>query len=173
MIRLRGQIGIGHVRYPTAGSNDAAESQPFYVDSPFGLALIHNGNLTNYDQLKEEVKRIDLRHLNTKSDSELLLNIVADALRSVKSPILTPEKVFEAMQKVYSRLKGSYCVIVLIAGYGMVAFRDPYGIRPLVFGKREQEMMPEYISLRKVWLSILLATIWLRMFSLERFILLI
>jgi amidophosphoribosyltransferase len=146
MIRLRGSMGIGHVRYPTAGSSDAAEAQPFYVNSPFGLAMIHNGNLTNYDELKKEVLKVDLRHLNTKSDSELLLNIFARALREVESTQLTPETIFKAMEGVFKRLRGSYSVIGIIADYGMVAFRDPYGIRPLCIGKREEsEIIPEYI----------------------------
>lgn len=149
MLRLKGNLGIGHVRYPTAGSADAAEAQPFYVNSPFGISLIHNGNLTNYDELKQEVLKIDLRHLNTKSDSELLLNVVAQSLRNVlrahKSDVMTSEILFEAMKLVFGRLKGSYSVIMMIAGYGLVAFRDPYGIRPLVFGKREHTVMPEYV----------------------------
>ena len=145
MIRLKGNIGIGHVRYPTAGSYDAEEAQPFYVNSPFGVALIHNGNLTNYEELKNEVLKVDLRHLNTKSDSELLLNILARALRMVNATVLTPGKIFEAMHIVFKRLKGSYSVIAIIAGYGILAFRDPYGIRPLIFGKRSQTMLPEYI----------------------------
>lgn len=149
MLRLKGNMGIGHVRYPTAGSADAAEAQPFYVNSPFGISLIHNGNLTNYDELKQEVLKIDLRHLNTKSDSELLLNVVAqslrNALRAHKSDVMTTEILFEAMKYVFSRLKGSYSVIMMVAGYGLVAFRDPYGIRPLVFGKREHTVMPEYV----------------------------
>lgn len=145
MIRLKGSMGIGHVRYPTAGSQEAAEAQPFYVNSPFGLALIHNGNLTNYDELKQEVLRIDLRHLNTKSDSELLLNVLARSLRLLNTTELTPEKIFKAMETVFRRLKGSYSVIALIADYGMLAFRDPYGIRPLCFGKKDHEIRPEYI----------------------------
>ncbi len=145
MLRLRGNIGIGHVRYPTAGSHDAAEAQPFYVSSPFGLALIHNGNLTNYNELKEEVKRIDLRHLNTQSDSEVLLNVIAQSLRDFKPTEFTPELLFNAMKRVFQRLKGSYSVIALVADYGMFAFRDPYGIRPLAFGQRSHELMPEYI----------------------------
>lgn len=151
MIRLRGNVGIGHVRYPTAGSYDAAEAQPFFVNSPFGIALIHNGNLTNYAELKEEVLKVDLRYLNTKSDSELLLNVVAQAIRDVlrgkevQTYTITPEILFESMETVFKRLKGSYSVIVLIAGYGLMAFRDPYGIRPLSFGKRETDMLPEYI----------------------------
>lgn len=145
MIRLRGNMGIGHVRYPTAGSYDAAEAQPFYVNSPFGISLIHNGNLTNYKELKEEVLKIDLRHLNTKSDSELLLNIVARSIRLVNPTVLTPEKIYEAMELVYKRLKGSYSVVSMIADYGLLAFRDPYGLRPLVLGKREGGILPEYI----------------------------
>lgn len=144
MMRLRGNMGIGHVRYPTAGSQDAAEAQPFYVNSPFGLALIHNGNLTNYDELKKEVLKVDLRHLNTKSDSELLLNVFARALRLLNVNVLTPEKIFTAMETVFKRLKGSYSVIAVIANFGMVAFRDPYGIRPLCFGKKTTALMPEY-----------------------------
>lgn len=149
MLRLKGNMGIGHVRYPTAGSADAAEAQPFYVNSPFGISLIHNGNLTNYEELKQEVLKKDLRHLNTKSDSELLLNIVAQSLRNTlrahKSDVMTVEILFEAMKVVFDRLKGSYSVIMMIAGYGLVAFRDPYGIRPLVFGKREHTLMPEFV----------------------------
>lgn len=151
MLRLRGTVGIGHVRYPTAGSYDAAEAQPFFVNSPFGIALIHNGNLTNYDELKSEVLKVDLRYLNTKSDSELLLNVVAqgirDTLRSkrVRTYSITPEILFAAMENVFKRLKGSYSVIAVIAGYGLMAFRDPYGIRPLSFGMRKTEMLPEYI----------------------------
>ncbi len=145
MVRLRGNLGIGHVRYPTAGSYDAEEAQPFYVNSPFGVALIHNGNLTNYNELKNEVLKVDLRHLNTKSDSELLLNVLASSLRMLNVAVLTPEKIFEAMHIVFKRLKGSYSVIAMIADYGILAFRDPYGIRPLVFGKRSQTMLPEYI----------------------------
>ena len=145
MLRLKGNMGIGHVRYPTAGSNDAAEAQPFYVNSPFGLALIHNGNLTNYDELKQEMLKKDLRYLDTKSDSELLLNVFARSLRLVNAMVLTPEKIFEAMEMVFKRLKGSYSVLALIADYGMVAFRDPYGIRPLSFGKRKKDLMDEYI----------------------------
>lgn len=145
MLRLRGNIGIGHVRYPTAGSYDAAEAQPFYVNSPFGLALIHNGNLTNYDELKQEVIKVDLRHLNTKSDTELMLNILGRSLRLINTTVLTPEKIFEAMEMVFKRLKGSYSTIALIADYGMLAFRDPYGIRPMVFGKRMEGIVPEYI----------------------------
>lgn len=144
MIRLKGSIGIGHVRYPTAGSYDAAEAQPFYVNSPFGMSLIHNGNLTNYDELKQEVSKVNIRHLNTKSDSELLLNVIANEILNLHTNVLTPKLLFKAMETVFKRLKGSYSVIALIANYGIVAFRDPYGIRPLCFGKRETDLIAEF-----------------------------
>lgn len=145
MIRLLGNIGIGHVRYPTAGGYDVAEAQPFFVNSPFGIALIHNGNLTNYEELKEEVSKKNIRYMNTTSDSELLLNVLANEILELKKKELTPDLLFSAMEMVFKRLKGSYAVIALIAGYGMIAFRDPYGIRPLCFGRRETDMVPEYM----------------------------
>lgn len=145
MMRLTGNIGIGHTRYPTAGSYNAAESQPFYVNSPFGIAIVHNGNLTNYDELKKQVVESDMRFLNTKSDSEVLLNVMAHEMRSLGVKKMTPEHIFKAMKGVYKRLKGSYCVTALIAGHGLVAFRDPYGIRPLVLGKRETKMTDDYL----------------------------
>lgn len=146
MIRLKGHIGIGHVRYPTAGGYDAAEAQPFYVNSPFGIALIHNGNLTNHADLKEEVEKVNIRYLNTTSDSEVLLNVLANEILNLKTTKLTPDGLFKAMETVYKRLKGSYAVIAMIAGYGLLAFRDPYGIRPLVIGKRTgRGTMPEYM----------------------------
>ncbi|MBA4337152.1 amidophosphoribosyltransferase [bacterium] len=144
MLMLTGNIGMGHTRYPTAGSYKASESQPFYVNSPFGIALVHNGNLTNYEELKKQVTESDMRFLNTKSDSEVLLNVVAHEIRSLEVKKMTPEHIFKAMKGVYKRLKGSYCVIALIAGHGLVAFRDPYGIRPLVLGKRTSKMTDEY-----------------------------
>lgn len=146
MVRLKGSMGIGHVRYPTAGSHDAAEAQPFYVNSPFGLTLIHNGNLTNAEQLKKDVIRHNIRYLNTTSDSEVLLNVVADELLKLHKLQLKPRDVFRAMQGVFKRLTGSYSCLMMIAGYGMVAFRDPHGIRPLIFGERKDGgMMKEYI----------------------------
>lgn len=146
MIRLKGNMGIGHVRYPTAGGYDAAEAQPFFVNSPFGIALIHNGNLTNYDTLKEEVLRQNIRYLNTKSDSEILLNVLANEILALNKIELTPDLLFKAMETVFKRLKGSYSVIAIIAGYGLLAFRDPYGIRPLAVGQRSKEsLLPEYI----------------------------
>jgi amidophosphoribosyltransferase len=145
MLRLKGTIGIGHVRYPTAGCYDAREAQPFFVNSPFGIALIHNGNLTNYEKLKKEVIQKNARYLNTTSDSEVLLNVLANEILSLGTSDLTPELIFRAMKKVFGRLTGSYAVIALIANHGMLAFRDPNGIRPLCFGKRNGSLMNEYI----------------------------
>ena len=139
MAQLLGHYGIGHVRYPTAGSDDRAEAQPFYVNSPFGLALAHNGNLTNADTLRDELFREDLRQLNTGSDSEILLNVLAHELRNkVDSGTLKlrPEDVFSAVREVFKRCRGAYSVVVLIVGYGLLAFRDANGIRPLVIGQR-------------------------------------
>lgn len=137
MIRLQGNLGIGHVRYPTAGSDSAAEAQPFYVNSPYGIMLAHNGNLINTDQLRQELREKDLRHVNTGSDSEVLLNIFADALQRRNKMQIEPEDVFAAVKTVHQRCIGAYAVVALIAGFGVVAFRDPLGIRPLVYGKRE------------------------------------
>ncbi|OGI39650.1 MAG: amidophosphoribosyltransferase [Candidatus Muproteobacteria bacterium RBG_16_64_10] len=145
MLGLKGQMGIGHVRYPTAGCDSPAEAQPFYVNSPFGLALAHNGNLTNCDQLRDELYREDLRHLNTESDSEVLLNVFAHELQAVAKLKLTPEQVFRAVSAVHRRARGAYAVTMLIAGCGILAFRDPYGIRPLVYGKRETDLGPEHM----------------------------
>lgn len=136
MKRLDGNIGIGHVRYPTAGSSSESEAQPFYVNSPFGIALAHNGNLTNAKSLKKELFDEDLRHINTGSDSEVILNIFAHELQNVCEAKLTPEAIFQAIKKVHQRCRGGYAVVAVVAGHGIVAFRDPNGIRPLVFGKR-------------------------------------
>ncbi len=136
MLALQGNMGIGHCRYPTAGCDSPAEAQPFFVNSPFGLALAHNGNLTNADQLREQLVRDDLRHLNTDSDSEVLLNIFAHELAAVAHLKLTPEQVFQAVQAVHRRCRGAYAVTILIAGFGILAFRDPHGIRPLIYGRR-------------------------------------
>ena len=145
MRALTGNMGIGHCRYPTAGCDSPAEAQPLYVNSPFGLALAHNGNLTNADQLKDELVREDLRHLNTDSDSEVLLNIFAHELAAVARLKLTPEQVFRAVEAVHRRCRGAYAVTMLIAGFGILAFRDPSGIRPLVLGKRDTELGTEYM----------------------------
>lgn len=136
MLRLQGTMGIGHVRYPTAGSNSEVEAQPFYVNSPYGILLAHNGNLTNADELRKELQEDDLRHLNTSSDSEILLNVFAHALQKQHKKNIDPEDVFAAVSQVHERCKGAYAVVILIAGFGLVAFRDPYGIRPLIYGKR-------------------------------------
>ncbi|MDW5377086.1 amidophosphoribosyltransferase [Halomonas sp. HP20-15] len=136
MTRLKGNLGIGHVRYPTAGSSSEAESQPFYVNSPYGLALAHNGNLTNSDQLKQELYTTDLRHINTSSDSEVLLNVFAHELGK-QGHHLNPEDIFDAVRRVHRRCRGGYAAVAMINGFGMVAFRDPQGIRPVVFGSRQ------------------------------------
>jgi amidophosphoribosyltransferase len=144
---LLGACGIGHTRYPTAGSAwSAAESQPFYVNSPFGIVLGHNGNLTNTDQLKSDLFRQDLRHVNTNSDSEVLLNVLAHELHEGASNYkLDPATIFAAVSGVHRRCRGAYAVVAMIAGYGLLAFRDPYGIRPLVYGKMETEHGTEYL----------------------------
>ena len=146
MRALLGNVGIGHCRYPTAGSAySAAESQPFYVNSPFGIVLAHNGNLTNTEQLKEELFRLDLRHINTNSDSEVLLNVLAHELeRAAGHGRLDAESVYAAVAAVHRRCRGAYAVVAMIAGLGLVAFRDPYGIRPLVIGRAETPQGTEY-----------------------------
>ncbi|MEL0130072.1 MAG: amidophosphoribosyltransferase [Betaproteobacteria bacterium] len=138
MRALVGNSGIGHCRYPTAGSANAFdEAQPLYVNSPFGIVLGHNGNLTNSQKLKEELFRQDLRHVNTNSDSEILLNVFAHELQKASAGInLTVEAIFTAITGVHNRVRGAYAVVAMIAGYGLIAFRDPYGIRPLVYGSR-------------------------------------
>ena len=138
MRRLQGQIGIGHVRYPTAGSSSAAEAQPFYVNSPYGIALAHNGNLTNSRELKIRCEEAH-RHVNTSSDSEILLNIFAWKLSLINAPEVTAGEVFEAIRGVNEEIVGAYAVVALIIGGGLVAFRDPLGIRPLVLGSRVSE----------------------------------
>jgi len=147
MRTLIGFSGIAHTRYPTAGSAwSAAESQPFYVNSPFGIVLGHNGNLTNTEQLKNDLFRQDLRHVNTNSDSEVLLNVLAHELQETATNYkLDPSTIFAAVSGVYRRCRGAYAVLAMIAGYGLVAFRDPYGIRPLVFGRAEVEGGYEYM----------------------------
>lgn len=145
MMRLIGRMGIGHIRYPTAGCSSSAESQPFYVNSPFGIALAHNGNLTNTKVLKDALFKSDRRHLNTDSDSEVLLNVLAHELQ--RSGKLSPqaEDIFDAVHHVHKRVTGAYAAVAMIAGVGMLAFRDPYGIRPVVIGKRESAEGTEYV----------------------------
>ena len=147
MRNLSGNWGIAHCRYPTAGSAyNAAEAQPFYVNSPFGLMLAHNGNLTNADELKRDMFLQDLRHMNTNSDSEVLLNVLAHELQAASTKYqVEAETIFKAVAGVHRRIKGAYAVVAMIAGYGLLAFRDPYGIRPLVIGKNETPEGPEYL----------------------------
>jgi len=139
MKKLLGNVGIGHVRYPTAGSSSAAEAQPFYVNAPYGIALAHNGNLTNTQELGEEMRRVDLRHINTTSDSEILVNILAHELQTQGKLIPTPSDIFAAVKAVHKRIKGGYAVVAMITGFGVLAFRDPHGIRPLIYGLRETD----------------------------------
>ncbi|MGV8852958.1 MAG: amidophosphoribosyltransferase, partial [Rhodoglobus sp.] len=139
MRNLVGTSGLGHVRYATKGNAfNENEAQPFYVNAPYGIILVHNGNLTNTQQLTDELFRIDRRHLNTTSDTELLVNVLANELQEqVSGNDLDPEQVFTAISRVHDRVEGSYAAIALIAGHGLLAFRDPYGIRPLVLGRRQ------------------------------------
>jgi amidophosphoribosyltransferase len=144
---LPGTVGLGQVRYPTAGNAySEEEAQPFYVNAPFGIVLVHNGNLTNAHALKKELFDIDRRHINTESDTEVLINILAHEIEGAARNLpLSPDELFKAVSAVHRRVKGSYAVVALIAGYGLLAFRDPYGIRPLCFGTMEgpqgQEVM--------------------------------
>lgn len=136
MQRLTGNMGIAHVRYPTAGSSSPAEAQPMYVNSPYGITLAHNGNLTNAAQLEADLFRTDLRHVNTASDSEILLNVFAHELHRIHALKLRAEHVFEAVSQVHERVKGAYAAVSMVIGGGIVGFRDPHGIRPLVYGRR-------------------------------------
>jgi amidophosphoribosyltransferase len=147
MRSLPGFSGIGHVRYPTAGSAaDSEEAQPFYVNAPFGIMLAHNGNLTNSAQIKEEMFRRDLRHINTESDSEVLLNVLAHELQEAAHGVtLDPDTIFKAISGLHRRVRGAYACVAEIAGYGLVAFRDPYGIRPLCYGTSETNTGTEYL----------------------------
>jgi amidophosphoribosyltransferase len=145
MKKLHGNIGIGHARYPTAGTSSSAEAQPFYVNSPYGISLAHNGNLTNTEKLKQEVFESDLRHVNTTSDSEVLLNVLAHELHLEGKLTPTPEDIFNALERVYKRIEGGYAVVALITGYGILAFRDPDGIRPLIYGSKQTDNGIEYM----------------------------
>ncbi|MDD5298504.1 MAG: amidophosphoribosyltransferase [Rhodocyclaceae bacterium] len=147
MRNLAGNWGIGHCRYPTAGSAyNAAEAQPFYVNSPFGIMLAHNGNLTNSEALKEEMFRQDLRHVNTNSDSEVLLNVLAHELQAAaRGAQLDADTVFTAVAGVHRRVRGAYAVVAMIAGFGLLAFRDPFGIRPLIIGRNVMPAGTEYL----------------------------
>lgn len=145
MLRLTGNVGIGHVRYPTAGCSSSAEAQPLYVNTPYGICLAHNGNLTNATALKDEIFLTDRRHLNTDSDSEVLLNIFANELQRIGKLRLCPDDIFEAVSAVHKRCHGAYAAVALISGYGIVGFRDPNGIRPVVYGKRETAAGTDYM----------------------------
>lgn len=145
MMKLKGNMGIAHVRYPTAGCTSSAEAQPFYVNSPFGLTLAHNGNLTNTEELKYQVFMDDQRHINTDSDSEVLLNVFAHELAQFGKLKLTVDDVFQAVNAVHKRCRGAYAVVVMIAGFGVLGFRDPHGIRPIVFGQRKTEDGIDYM----------------------------
>ena len=145
MNELQGSIGIGHCRYPTAGTYSNCESQPFYVNSPYGMVLAHNGNLTNTERLKAEVFQNDLRHLNTESDSEVLLNVLAHELAASGSIKLEQKDIFDAVRRVHQRVRGAYAVVAVIFGHGLVAFRDPFGIRPLILGHRRSLFGDEYM----------------------------
>ncbi|MCH9690733.1 MAG: amidophosphoribosyltransferase [Gammaproteobacteria bacterium] len=145
MHRLTGNFGIGHVRYPTAGDSGPENAQPFYVNAPYGIAMSHNGNLTNTNEVAAEIFKQDLRHINTTSDSELLLNVFAHELHKLGKLKPQAEDIFTAMKVLHRRVRGGYACIAMIVGYGIVAFRDPHGIRPLVYGKRETAKGYEYM----------------------------
>lgn len=145
MMRLQGNAGIGHVRYPTAGSSSVSEAQPFYVNSPYGLTLVHNGNLTNSAELKDKLFKLARRHVNTNSDSEALLNILAYHIDHIDKELLDPQDIFTAVKATNRDVRGAYACIAMIIGHGLVAFRDPNGIRPLVLGKREENGRTEYM----------------------------
>jgi len=145
MLELTGTLGIGHVRYPTAGCSSSAEAQPFYVNSPYGITLAHNGNLTNVEKLKAELYQSDLRHINTESDSEVLLNVFAHELQSCGSLNINADEIFTAVTETHKRIEGAYAVVAMLTGKGIVGFRDPRGIRPVVYGKRETADGAEYM----------------------------
>ncbi|WP_318519154.1 amidophosphoribosyltransferase [Photobacterium leiognathi] len=145
MQRLQGTVGIGHVRYPTAGSSSASEAQPFYVNSPYGISLAHNGNLTNAADIRETLFEQAKRHVNTTSDSEILLNILANQLEHCQSYPISPDEIFTAIAEVHRIVKGAYAVVAMVIGHGLIAFRDPNGIRPLCIGKREEQGKIEYM----------------------------
>ena len=145
MLNLKGNMGIGHVRYPTAGYASSAEAQPFYVNSPYGITLAHNGNLTNGEILKRELFLDDLRHLNTDSDSEVLLNVLAHELQQQGKLRLEVDDVFDAVKKLHQRCRGGYAAVAMITGFGILGFRDPNGIRPIVIGERITKSHKDYM----------------------------
>ena len=145
MEKLIGDMGIGHIRYPTAGSSSEAEAQPFYVNSPYGIAFAHNGNLTNAESLAKEIFEQDLRHINTNSDSEILLNILASEIAEGQKHRINERDIFKAVTKLHKRVKGAYAAIGMIPGYGIFGFRDPNGIRPLILGERTTKKGTKYM----------------------------
>ncbi|MBT3205679.1 MAG: amidophosphoribosyltransferase [Gammaproteobacteria bacterium] len=145
MAKLYGNMGIGHVRYPTAGCSSSAEAQPFYVNSPYGISLAHNGNLTNIETLKADLYAEDRRHINTESDSEVLLNVLAHELQVSGKLKLNVDDIFQAVKATHKRIEGAYAVVAMITGKGILAFRDPFGIRPVVYGKRETDTGTEFM----------------------------
>src|SRR6202167_2642487 len=145
MMELKGNIGIGHVRYPTAGCDRVSEAQPFYVNAPYGICLAHNGNLTNASELAAILIHEDRRHLNTSSDSEVLLNVFASELQRVGTPRVTPADIFAALNAVYRRCRGGYALVAMVIGHGIIGFRDPHGIRPLVLGRRDTPRGTEWM----------------------------
>ena len=145
MVKLKGNMGIAHVRYPTAGCSSSSEAQPFYVNSPFGVTLAHNGNLTNAEALKKELFIEDQRHLNTNSDSEVLLNVFAHELQQSGKLELNKDDIFKAVEGVHQRCKGAYAVVIMIPNIGIIGFRDPHGIRPIVFGERKTGQGSEFM----------------------------
>jgi amidophosphoribosyltransferase len=156
MLALRGSVGIGHCRYPTAGSEGSSEAQPLYVNSPYGIALAHNGNLINTDALRRQVFEDDRRHVNTDSDSEVLLNVLAHELQILDRRQLTPDHIFKAVAGTHARCVGGYAAVAMLLDYGVLAFRDPHGIRPLVLGERDTASGKEYaVASESVALDIL------------------
>ena len=146
MRELHGHMGIAHCRYPTAGNSSSAEAQPFYTNTPYGLCLAHNGNLTNCDEIRQHM--VDsLRHTNTTSDSELLLNVLANELMATAAPkeAMSPEDVFGAVRRLHKQVRGGYAAVAMVSAGGIIAFRDPYGIRPLVFGTRTSGGVTDYL----------------------------
>ena len=146
MIGLRGSMGIGHLRYPTAGSRDRELAQPMYVNSPYGISISHNGNLTNKDEISQILTDENLRYLSTDSDSEVLLNVFAHELQKQGTSSPTQKEIFKAVRATHKRIRGAYSVIFMINGVGIVGFRDPFGIRPLIFGSKENDLLgPDYM----------------------------
>ncbi|MCU0833033.1 MAG: amidophosphoribosyltransferase [Chromatiaceae bacterium] len=162
MLQLRGNTGLGHVRYPTAGASSSAEAQPFYVNSPYGIVLAHNGNLTNAEDLKRDLFVEDLRHLNTDSDSEILLNVFAHELQIQGKLRIDEQDVFRAVAGVHRRCRGGYAAVAMIPGFGIFGFRDPNGIRPIVYGRRETDEGAEYMIASE---SVALDTLGFRMIA--------